>query len=93
MPQAEEQGIATRPGSSTADQPPGRAARLRTVVLRSGLLPAFLVLTLMMVALWLTGMPFLQALTLSTGVKIAVALVALRRPPAPRAGEPVRRGT
>ncbi|MER6216340.1 hypothetical protein ACWC5F_30260 [Streptomyces sp. NPDC001272] len=92
MPQAEEEGIATRPGA-TADQPPGGAARLRTVVLRSGLLPAFLVLTLMMVALWLTGMPFLQALTLSTGVKIAVALVVLRRPPAPRAGEPVRRGT
>ncbi|MFI1650390.1 hypothetical protein OG373_36585 [Streptomyces avidinii] len=35
----------------------------------------------MTVALWLMGMPFLQALTISTGVKIAVALLELRRLP------------
>ncbi|MFZ3474921.1 hypothetical protein ACODT3_01425 [Streptomyces sp. 4.24] len=35
----------------------------------------------MTVALWLMGMPFLQALTISTGVKIAVALLVLRRRP------------
>ncbi|MFE0582264.1 MULTISPECIES: hypothetical protein [unclassified Streptomyces] len=40
----------------------------------------------MTIALWLTGMPFLQALTISTGVKIAMALLELRRLPAP-AGE------
>ncbi|MFJ6755483.1 MULTISPECIES: hypothetical protein [unclassified Streptomyces] len=41
----------------------------------------------MTVALWLMGMPFLQALTISTGVKIAVALLELRRLPTP-ADEP-----
>ncbi|MET9469928.1 hypothetical protein ABZY44_35075 [Streptomyces sp. NPDC006544] len=49
-------------------------------------MPAFLVLTVMMVALWLMGMPFLQALTISTGVKIAVALLELRRLPGPPDG-------
>ncbi|MFE2323520.1 hypothetical protein ACFXD5_06300 [Streptomyces sp. NPDC059385] len=48
---------------------------------RTNLLPAFLVLTVMMLALWLMGMPFLQALTISTAVKIAVAVLELRRLP------------
>ncbi|WP_185921877.1 hypothetical protein [Streptomyces sp. WAC06614] len=47
--------------------------------MRTSLLPAFLVLTVMTVALWLMGMPFLQALTISTAVKIVVALLELRR--------------
>lgn len=62
------------------------ATHVRTVLKRTNLLPAFLVLTAMTIALWLTGMPFLQALTISTGVKIAMALLELRRLPAP-AGE------
>ncbi|WP_327169356.1 hypothetical protein [Streptomyces subrutilus] len=65
------------------DQRRSRAGRLRTAIRRTNLLPAFLVLTVMMVALWLMGMPFLQALTISTAVKIAVALLELRRLPDP----------
>ncbi|MFG2488507.1 MULTISPECIES: hypothetical protein [Streptomyces] len=68
---------------ATDDPHRSRAGHLRTAIRRTNLLPAFLVLTVMMVALWLTGMPFLQALTISTGVKIAVALVELRRLPDP----------
>jgi hypothetical protein len=45
------------------------------------LLPVFLVLTGMMVALWLMGMPFMQALTISTAVKISLALFEARRRP------------
>ncbi|MGW6688082.1 hypothetical protein [Streptomyces sp. NPDC054961] len=82
MPQAEEEGVAARP-IGTVDQRRGRTAHLRTTIRRTHLLSAFLVLTVMMVALWLMGMPFLQALTISTGVKIAVALLELRRLPAP----------
>ncbi|MFD8146802.1 hypothetical protein [Streptomyces sp. NPDC059708] len=82
MPRAEEQGLTTRP-AGPADQRRGRAGRLGSVVLWTNLLPAFLVLTVMMVALWLTGMPFLQALTVSTGMKIALALLTLRRPAPP----------
>ncbi|MCX4776116.1 hypothetical protein [Streptomyces sp. NBC_01264] len=86
MPQAEEEDVAALP-VSTVDQGPGRAAgQLRTVLRKTNLLPAFLVLTVMMVALWLMGMPFLQALTISTAVKIAVALLELRRLPGPPAG-------
>ncbi|GGZ47898.1 hypothetical protein AB0P12_25435 [Streptomyces subrutilus] len=65
------------------DRRRSRAGRLRTAIRRTNLLPAFLVLTVMMVALWLMGMPFLQALTISTAVKIAVALLELRRLPDP----------
>ncbi|MFB7178404.1 hypothetical protein ACFCYI_11925 [Streptomyces sp. NPDC056257] len=86
MPQANEEGVADRP-IGTARQGRGRAGHLRTTLRRTNLLPAFLVLTAMTVALWLMGMPFLQALTISTGVKIAVALLELRRLPAP-ADEP-----
>lgn len=76
MPQAEEEqeGLAVRPGV---------AGHLRAAVTRTNLLPAFLVLTVMMVALWLTGMPFLHALTIATGVKIAMGLLELRRLPDP----------
>ncbi|MBW5482248.1 hypothetical protein [Streptomyces bambusae] len=80
MPQAEEEGLTARP-IGTADRHRSRAGHLKTAVLRTNLLPAFLVLTVMMVALWLMGMPFLQALTISTGTKIAVALLELRRSP------------
>ncbi|CAM5366591.1 hypothetical protein [Streptomyces avidinii] len=86
MPQAKEEGVAARP-IGTVDRRRSRAGHLRTVLRRTNLLPAFLVLTGMTVALWLMGMPFLQALTISTGVKIAVALLELRRLPDP-ADEP-----
>ncbi|MGW3324121.1 hypothetical protein [Streptomyces virginiae] len=82
MPHAKEEGVATRP-IAPDDQHRSRAAHLRTAIRRTNLLPAFLVLTIMMVALWLMGMPFLQALTISTAVKIAVALLELRRLPDP----------
>ncbi|MCX5199196.1 hypothetical protein OOK31_35850 [Streptomyces sp. NBC_00249] len=80
MAQAEETDVNGHP-DGRADQPRSRAGHLRTVIRRTNLLPAFMVLTIMMVALWLMGMPFLQALTISTAVKIAVALLELRRPP------------
>ncbi|MFE6836657.1 hypothetical protein ACFVFI_17730 [Streptomyces sp. NPDC057705] len=86
MPQANEEGVAGRP-TGTVDQRRSRAGLLRAALRRTNLLPAFLVLTVMTVALWLMGMPFLQALTISTGVKIAVALLELRRLPTP-ADEP-----
>ncbi|MFF2194813.1 hypothetical protein [Streptomyces sp. NPDC058157] len=73
MSQAEEQGLSGAP----------TVGHLKSVLTRTHVLPAFLVLTVMMVALWLMGMPFLQALTISTGVKIAVALLAFR-PRAPQ---------
>ncbi|KOU21740.1 MULTISPECIES: hypothetical protein [unclassified Streptomyces] len=82
MPQANEEGVAERP-IGTVDQRRSRAGHLGTALRRTNLLPAFLVLTAMTVALWLMGMPFLQALTISTGVKIAVALLELRRLPTP----------
>ncbi|MBT2471930.1 hypothetical protein J7E97_29750 [Streptomyces sp. ISL-66] len=80
MPQTEEEGVTARP-VSTVHQHGSRAGRLRAAIRRTNLPPAFLVLTVMTVALWLMGMPFLQALTISTGVKIAMALLELRRPP------------
>ncbi|WP_158711857.1 hypothetical protein [Streptomyces virginiae] len=82
MPHANEEGVATRP-IAPDDQHRSRAAHLRTAIRRTNLVPAFLVLTIMMVALWLMGMPFLQALTISTAVKISVALLELRRLPDP----------
>lgn len=82
MPHAKEEGVAARP-IDTVDQQRSRAGHLRTAIRRTNLLPAFLVLTVMMVALWLTGMPFLQALTISTAVKISIALLELRRLPGP----------
>ncbi|MFG2989663.1 hypothetical protein ACGFZK_10315 [Streptomyces sp. NPDC048257] len=74
--------MAARP-IDTVDRRRNRAGHLRTAIRRTNLLPAFLVLTVMMVALWLMGMPFLQALTISTAVKITVALLELRRLPDP----------
>ncbi|EFL19282.1 predicted protein [Streptomyces sp. C] len=84
MPQAEEEeeGLAARP-TGTAAPSRSPAGHLKAAITRTNLLPAFLVLTVMMVALWLTGMPFLQALTIATGVKIAMALLELRRLPGP----------
>ncbi|WP_030764339.1 MULTISPECIES: hypothetical protein [unclassified Streptomyces] len=82
MTHAKEEGVATRPIAADAQQR-SRADHLRTAIRRTNLIPAFFVLTVMMVALWLTGMPFLQALTISTGMKIAVALLELRRLPDP----------
>lgn len=80
MPQAEEEGLTAR-SVGTVDQYRSRVGHLKTVIMRTSLIPAFLVLTVMMVALWLMGMPFLQALTISAGVKIAMALLELRRLP------------
>ncbi|MDH6538670.1 hypothetical protein ACFXJO_02545 [Streptomyces lavendulae] len=80
MPEAEEEGLTARP-IGAVDRDRSRAERLRAAITGTHLIPAFLVLTVMMVALWLMGMPFLQALTLSTGVKIVVALLELRRVP------------
>ncbi|MGO4456698.1 hypothetical protein AB4039_05135 [Streptomyces sp. M-16] len=80
MPEADEEGLTVRP-IGTVDQDRSRAERLKSAVMRTRLLPTFLVLTVMMVALWLMGMPFLQALTISTAVKIVVALLELRRVP------------
>ncbi|WP_405497360.1 hypothetical protein [Streptomyces sp. NBC_00096] len=82
MPQAGEEGVTARP-IGTVDQRRSAAGHLRAVIRRTNLVPAFLVLTVMMVALWLMGMPFLQALTISTAVKISVALLELRRLPGP----------
>ncbi|MER5779766.1 hypothetical protein ABT144_36815 [Streptomyces sp. NPDC002039] len=82
MPQADEEGVTARP-IGAADRHRSRAGHLRAAIRHTNLLPAFLVLTVMTVALWLMGMPFLQALTISTGVKVAVALLELRRLPHP----------
>ncbi|MGW5047578.1 hypothetical protein [Streptomyces griseoluteus] len=65
----------------TADQPRTFASALRSAVRETMLLPMFLVLTAMMVALWRMGMPFMQALTISTAVKITMVLFATRRRP------------
>ncbi|TVZ80712.1 hypothetical protein [Streptomyces sp. BK340] len=54
---------------------------LRSAAKQTNLLPVFLVLTAMMVALWLMGMPFMQALTISTALKISMVLFAARRLP------------
>ncbi|MEV8047156.1 hypothetical protein AB0P02_25405 [Streptomyces griseoluteus] len=65
----------------TAHQPRTPASALRSAVRETMLLPVFLVLTAMMVALWLMGMPFMQALTISTAVKITMVLLETRRRP------------
>lgn len=84
MPQAEEEGL-TAHTIGAVGQRRNTAGHRKIAILRTHLLPVFLVLTVMMVALWLMGMPFLQALTISTAVKITVALLELRRLPAPPA--------
>ncbi|MEU9403608.1 hypothetical protein [Streptomyces sp. SID4985] len=53
---------------------------------QTNLVPVLLVLTVMMVALWLMGMPFLQALTISTALKISMVLFAARRLPSASKG-------
>ncbi|MEV7034159.1 hypothetical protein AB0N99_28530 [Streptomyces sp. NPDC093272] len=85
MPQADEEEI--RVGTTgAADRPGGFRGALRSAVRDTMLLPVFLVLTVMMVALWLMGMPFTQALTISTAVKISMVLFEARR--RPRTGRP-----
>ncbi|MFJ9866921.1 hypothetical protein [Streptomyces sp. NPDC101165] len=80
MPQVDEEEI--RVGTiDTVARPRTLTGVLRSVVKQTNLLPVFLVLTAMMVALWLMGMPFLQALTISTALKISMVLFAARRLP------------
>lgn len=80
MPQVDDEEI--RVGAvATAAQPRTLAGTVRSTVKRTNLLPVLLVLTAMMVALWLMGMPFLQALTISTALKISMVLFAVRRLP------------
>ncbi|MER5531879.1 hypothetical protein ABT075_46115 [Streptomyces sp. NPDC002677] len=80
MPQVDEEDIRVS-AIDTADQPRTLRRFLRSAVKETMLLPVFLVLTAMMVALWLMGMPFLQALTISTAVKISMVLFEARRRP------------
>ncbi|MEV6833439.1 hypothetical protein AB0N17_02740 [Streptomyces sp. NPDC051133] len=80
MPHADEEEI-RGDAVGTAVRPRPFTGVARFAVKQAHLLPAFLVLTVMMVALWLMGMPFLQALTISTAVKISMALFAARRLP------------
>ncbi|MFE0348772.1 hypothetical protein [Streptomyces griseoluteus] len=78
MPQLDEEEIRVS-ALDTAGQPRTLASALRSTVKETMLLPVFLVLTAMMVALWLMGMPFMQALTISTAVKISMVLLETRR--------------
>ncbi|MGW1001346.1 hypothetical protein [Streptomyces sp. NPDC002520] len=80
MPQVDEEERGVQP-VDTAARPRGGAGLLRHAAKQTHLLPTFVVLTVMMLALWLLGMPFMQALTISTAVKIAVALLEVRRRP------------
>ncbi|MEV7321953.1 hypothetical protein [Streptomyces sp. NPDC093970] len=80
MPHVDEEEI--RVGAiDSADQQRTRTNFLRSAASRTNLLPILLVLTAMMVALWLMGMPFLQALTISTALKITMVLFAARQLP------------
>ncbi|MGV9341189.1 hypothetical protein [Streptomyces sp. NPDC003688] len=80
MPQAEEE---VRPVDAidTGARRRTPVGVLRSTVGQTNLVPVLLVLTVMMVALWLMGMPFLQALTISTALKISMVLFAARRLP------------
>ncbi|MER7178390.1 hypothetical protein ABT404_02645 [Streptomyces hyaluromycini] len=80
MPQVDEEEIRVS-AIDTADQPRTLRSVLRSAVKETMLVPVFLVLTAMMVALWLMGMPFMQALTISTAVKISMVLLEARRRP------------
>ncbi|MYV38716.1 hypothetical protein GT030_07490 [Streptomyces sp. SID1328] len=80
MPQLDEEEVRVS-AIDMADQPRTRASALRSAVKETMLLPVFLVLTAMMVALWLMGMPFMQALTISTAVKISMVLFETHRRP------------
>ncbi|MFE1884501.1 hypothetical protein [Streptomyces diastatochromogenes] len=85
MPQVDEDE--SRVGAiDTVAQPRTLTGVLRFAVKQTNLLPVLLVLTAMMVALWLMGMPFLQALTISTAVKISMVLFAARRLPSDSKG-------
>ncbi|MET7289320.1 hypothetical protein [Streptomyces sp. NPDC005573] len=80
MPQVDEAEI--RVGATgTPERPRSFTGVLRSVARQANLLPVFLVLSAMMMVLWLTGMPFLQALTISTALKISMVLFAARRLP------------
>ncbi|MFG2881726.1 hypothetical protein ACGFYV_05280 [Streptomyces sp. NPDC048297] len=82
MSQVDEEERRVQPADKAAAvRPGGRAGLLRHVAERAHLLPTFVVLTVMMLALWLLGMPFMQALTISTAVKIALVLLDVRRGP------------
>ncbi|MES4892453.1 hypothetical protein [Streptomyces sp. NPDC096012] len=80
MPQLDGEEIRVS-AIDTADEPRTLTHALRSAVKETMLLPVFLVLTAMMVALWLMGMPFMQALTISTAVKISLVLFETRRRP------------
>ncbi|MER5520735.1 hypothetical protein [Streptomyces sp. NPDC002763] len=80
MPQVDEEEIRVS-AVDTADRPRTLRRVLRSAVKETMLLPVFLVLTAMMMALWLMGMPFMQALTISTAVKISLVLFEARRRP------------
>ncbi|MEU2625248.1 hypothetical protein ABZ642_45375 [Streptomyces sp. NPDC007157] len=80
MPQVDEEEIRVS-AIDTADQPRTLRRVLGSAVKETMLLPVFLVLTAMMLALWLMGMPFMQALTISTAVKISMVLFEARRRP------------
>ncbi|MFE4968959.1 hypothetical protein [Streptomyces sp. NPDC056660] len=80
MPQVDEEEIRVS-AIDTADRPRTLRHVLRSAVKETMLLPVFLVLTTMMMALWLMGMPFMQALTISTAVKISLVLFEARRRP------------
>ncbi|MFD3583268.1 hypothetical protein [Streptomyces sp. NPDC058683] len=80
MPQVDEEEIRVS-AIDTTDQPRTLRRVLHSAVKETMLLPVFLVLTAMMVALWLMGMPFMQALTISTAVKISMVLFEARRRP------------
>ncbi|MFI9804051.1 hypothetical protein ACIHEJ_06710 [Streptomyces sp. NPDC052301] len=82
MPHVDEEEEIRVDAVDTPAQPRTLTGVLRCAAEQTNLLPVFLVLTAMMVALWLMGMPFLQALTISTAVKISMALLAARRPSA-----------
>ena len=80
MPQVNEEELRLD-AMDTPARPRKAKGFLHFAAQRTDLLPVLLVLTVMMVALWLMGMPFLQALTISTAVKISMVLLAARRPP------------
>ncbi|MDQ0994451.1 hypothetical protein [Streptomyces sp. V3I7] len=80
MPQVDEEEIRVD-AIDTVAQPRTLTGVVRSAVGQTNLLPVLLVLTAMMVALWLMGMPFVQALTISTALKISMVLFAARRLP------------
>ncbi|WP_330461237.1 hypothetical protein OIB37_32850 [Streptomyces sp. NBC_00820] len=80
MPQVDEEEIHVG-AIDTVTRPRTLKGVLRSAAGHTNLLPVFLVLTAMMMALWFMGMPFLQALTISTALKISMVLFTARRLP------------